>query len=85
MYSSAGLTEAVTPRPQEPWFSRNFPNLLLAGIPAMDFYFILTLWWNANLVLLKNVEFDGQSSSVSYKSYLMIDGVLSAVIGGARS
>ncbi len=83
-YSSAGLTEAANPRPQEPWLSRNFPKLLFAGILVLGFYFVLTLWWDANLVLLKNAEFDGQTSGASYNAYLMIDRVLSAEIGGGK-
>ena len=50
----------------------------------MGFFFLLTLWWDANLVLLKYAEFNGQTSGFAYNSYLMIERVLGALIGGGK-
>ena len=85
-YASAGLTEAQRELDlyEEPLFGRMFTKLLFAGILLLGFFFLLTLWWDANLVLLKNAEFDGRTSGFAYSSYLMIERVLGAVIFGGK-
>lgn len=85
-YASAGLSEAQfeSDQRQEPWFGRMFTKFLFAGIVTLGFFFLLTLWWDANLVLLKDAEFDGQTSGFSYNAYLMIERVLGALIGGGK-
>ena len=85
-YASAGLTEAqaASDQWQEPWFGRLFTKFLFAGIVALGFFFLLTLWWDANLVLLKDAEFDGRTTGFAYNAYLMIEQVLGALIGGGK-
>ncbi len=85
-YASAGLSEAQfeSDQWQEPWFGRMFTKFLSAGIVTLGFFFLLTLWWDANLVLLKDAEFDGQTSGFSYNAYLMIERVLGALISGGK-
>jgi len=85
-FSSAGLTEAQRDLDSydEPWFGRMFTKFLFAGILILGFFFLLTLWWDVNLVLMKNAEFDGRTSGFAYESYLMIERVLGAVIFGGK-
>ena len=85
-YASAGLTEAqaASDQWQEPWFGRLFTKFLFAGIVTLGFFFLLTLWWDANLVLLKDAEFDGRTTGFAYNAYLMIEQVLGALIGGGK-
>lgn len=85
-YASAGLTEAQdeSDQWQEPWFGRMFTKFLFAGIVTLGFFFLLTLWWDANLVLLKDAQFDGQTTGFAYNAYLMIEQVLGALIGGGK-
>ena len=72
-YSSAGLSAGVSRRWEEPWFGRVFTRFLFSGILVVGFFFLLTLWWDANLVLLKNAEFDGLTAAGAYNTYLMTD------------
>ena len=83
-YSAAGLAEADPAGWQEPWFGRVFTRFLFSGILVVGFFFLLTLWWDANLVLLKNAEFDGRTTGAAYNTYLMTEQVLGAVIGGGK-
>ena len=83
-YSAAGLVGADPAGWQEPWFGRVFTRFLFSGILVVGFFFLLTLWWDANLVLLKNAEFDGRTTGPAYNTYLMTERVLSAVIGGGK-
>ena len=83
-FRSAGVPGADESRFSEPWFGRIFPKLLLAGILVMGFFFLLTLWWDANLVLLKRAEFDGNTTGASYEVYLIIERVLDAIIGAGK-
>ena len=83
-YSAAGLVEADPTGWQEPWFGRVFTRFLFSGILVVGFFFLLTLWWDFNLVLLKNAEFDGRTTGAAYNSYLTIERVLAAVIGGGK-
>lgn len=83
-YSAAGLAEADASGWQEPWFGRVFTRFLFSGILVVGFFFLLTLWWDLNLVLLQNAEFDGRTTGAAYNTYLMIERVLSAVIGGGK-
>ena len=71
-------------RTTEPWFGRVFTRFLFAGILVMGFFFLLMLWWDGNLVLLKDAEFDGRTSGFAYSSYLMIERVLGALIGAGK-
>ena len=85
-YASAGLAEAQRELDlsEEPWFGRMFTKFLFAGILLLGFFFLLTLWWDVNLVLLKDAEFDGHTSGFAYNSYLMIERVLGAIIFGGK-
>ena len=69
---------------REPWFGRVFTRFLVSGILVIGFFFLLTLWWDFNLVLLMNAEFDGRTTGAAYNTYLMIERVLAAVIGGGK-
>ena len=83
-YAPAGLPEADALRTTEPWFGQVFTRFLFAGILLMGFFFLLMLWWDGNLVLLKDAEFDGRTSGFAYNSYLMIERVLGALIGAGK-
>ena len=83
-YASAGLPEADALRTTEPWFGRVFTRFLFAGILVMGTFFLLMLWWDGNLVLLEDAEFDGRTSGFAYNSYLMIERVLGALIGAGK-
>ncbi len=85
-YASAGLSEAQSELDQfeEPWFGRWFTRFLLIGILLLGFFFLLTLWWDVNLVFLKNAEFDGRTTGFAYEFYLMVERVLGAVIFGGK-
>ena len=83
-YASAGVDVDEASRWHEPWFGRHFTKLLFAGILVMGGFFLLTLWWDANLVLLKQAEFDGQTSGAAYETYLMIDRILDPLIGAGK-
>ena len=76
-YASAGVTEAGSTQYRESWFGRLFTRLLFAGILVM-------LWWDANLVLLKQAEFDGRTSGGAYNTYLMIERTLDPIIGSGK-
>ena len=80
-YNSVGVE---VPRRSEPWFGRLFTRFLFAGILVVGFYFLLTLWWDVNLVLLKNAEFYGRTTGATYQTYLMIDRILSPLIGAGK-
>ena len=60
-----------------------FTKFLFAGIVILGF-FLLTLWWDVNIVFLKNAEFDGRTTRFAYEAYLMIERVLWAVIFGCK-
>ena len=79
-YSSAGVPGAPGQQPAEPWFGRWFPKLLFSGIVLMIFFFLLTLWWDANVLRLVDFQLDGRTSGALYYNYLMTDGVLGAII-----
>ena len=50
----------------------------------MGFFFLLTLWWDANLVYLKDAEFDGRTSGAAYQTYLVVDKILGPLIGAGK-
>jgi len=79
-YSSAGVPGAPEDQPTEPWFGRWFPTLLFSGIALMIFFFLLTLWWDANVIRLVEFQVDGRTSGALYYNYLMTDRVLGAII-----
>ena len=83
-YSAAGATEAGAGRLEEPWFGRLFTRYLFAGILVVGAFFLLTLWWDANLVFLKDAQFDGRTSGASYETYLMVDRILGPLIGAGK-
>ena len=85
-YASAGLDEAQRELDlfEEPWFGRWFTRFLFSGILVLGFFFLLTLWWDVNLVFLTDAEFDGRTSGFAYESYLLIERVLGAVIFGGK-
>ena len=83
-YASAGVAGAEADGPTEPWFGRLFTRFLFAGILVMGFFFLTMLWWDINLVFLKDAEFDGRTSGAAYNTYLMVDRVLGPIIGSGR-
>ena len=83
-YASAGVAGAEADGPTEPWFGRLFTRFLFAGILVMGFFFLIMLWWDINLVFLKDAEFDGRTSGAAYNTYLMVDRVLGPIIGSGR-
>ena len=83
-YSSAGVAEADATRFEEPWFGRWFPRLLLSGVLVVLFFFLVTLWWDANTVFLNRAQFAGHTSGGAYESYVMIDRVLGPIINAGK-
>ena len=83
-YGTAGVAGIDAGRLKEPWFGRHFTKFLFAGILVMGFFFLLTIWWDTNLVLLKNAEFDGRTSGAAYNTYLMTERVLDPLIVGVQ-
>ena len=83
-FASTGLPEAESSRWDEPWFGRYFTRFLVSGILLVGFFFLLTLWWDANLVLLKSAEFSGRTAGAAYNTLLMTERVLGAVISGGK-
>ena len=85
-YASAGLDEAQRELDlfDEPWFGRWFTRFLMIGILLLGFFFLLTLWWDVNLVFLKDAQFDGRTTGFAYEAFLMIERVLGAVIFGGK-
>ena len=81
VYGAAGIE---TSQWSEPWFGRLFTRFLLAGILVVGFFFLITLWWDANLVLLKQAEFDGRTSGAAYNVYLMTERILEPLIGSGK-
>ena len=51
-YRSAGVAGVEASRLGEPWYGRLFTRFLFSGILVVGFFFLLTLWWDANLVFL---------------------------------
>ena len=83
-FDPSGTQGAWAMPAQQPWFGRLFPKFLLAGILVMGTLFMVTLWWDANLVLLKDAQFDGRTTGAAYEAYLMIDRVLDPIIGSGK-
>jgi len=79
-YSSAGVPGAPNEQPAEPWFGRWFTGLMFSGIALMIFFFLLTIWWDANVLRLVEFQVDGRTSGALYYNYLMTDRVLGAII-----
>ena len=83
-YSAAGVVEAESSRFSEPWFGRYFTRFLFAGMGVVLFFFVIALWWDANLVFLKRAEFAGQTSGAAYQTYVYIERILGALIGSGK-
>ena len=83
-YSAAGVAEADASRFTEPWFGRYFTRFLVVGMSVVLFFFVVALWWDANLVFLKRAEFAGQTTGAAYETYLMIERILDPVIGAGK-
>ena len=83
-YTSTGVAGAEASQYTEPWFGRLFTRFLFAGILVMGLFFLLMLWWDINLVFLKDAEFDGRVSGAAYNTYLMTDRVLGPIISAGR-
>ena len=83
-YSSAGVAGTPGEQPTEPWFGRWFPRLMFSGIAVMIFFFLLTLWWDANVLRLVDFQVDGRTSGALYYNSLMTDGVLGAIISSGQ-
>ena len=83
-YSAAGVAEADDSRFTEPWYGRYFTQFLFAGIGVVLFFFVVALWWDANLVFLKRAEFAGQTTGAAYETYLMTERILDPVIGAGK-
>ena len=50
----------------------------------MGFFLLLMLWWDANLVLLKDAEFDGRTTGAAYDTYLVTNRVPDPIISAGR-
>ena len=83
-YGAAGAVEAEASGFAEPWFGRYFTRFLLGGMLVVLLFFVITLWWDANLVLLKRAEFAGQTGGVAYQTYLMTERILDPLIGAGK-
>jgi len=83
-YASAQVPGVEDSRRSEPWYGRLFTRFLFAGILVMGFFFLLMLWWDANLVFLKDAEFDGRTTGAAYNTLLMTDRVLAPIISAGR-
>ncbi|MCH8185330.1 MAG: hypothetical protein IH862_04435 [Chloroflexi bacterium] len=83
-YSAAGVAGAEASRFEEPWIGRHFTRFLFGGMLIVLSMFVLTLWWDANLVFLKQAEFDGNTSGAAYETYLMIERILGPLIGAGK-
>ena len=83
-YSAAGVVEAETSAFTEPWFGRYFTRFLVGGMGVVLFFFVVALWWDANLVFLKRAEFAGQTTGAAYETYLMTERILDPVIGAGK-
>ena len=83
-FAAAGDAEAGAIRSEEPWFGRLFTRFLFAGILVMGFFFLLSLWWGANLVFLKDAQFDGRTTGAAYETYLMVERILDPLIGAGK-
>ena len=83
-YSAAGVAEAEAARFTEPWFGRYFTRFLFGGMLVVLFFFVVALWWDANLVFLKRAEFAGQTSGGAYEAYLMIERILDPLNGAGK-
>ena len=83
-YSAAGVPGTPGEQLTEPWFGRWFTWLMFSGIALMIFFFLLTLWWDANVLQLVSYQVDGRTSGALYYNYLMTDGVLGAIIDSGK-
>ena len=83
-YTSAGVAQAEASRFTEPWFGRYFTRFLFGGMLVVLFFFVVALWWDANLVFLKRAEFAGQTEGVAYETYLMAERILDPIIGAGK-
>jgi len=83
-YATAGVAEASEAEIEEPWFGRWFPRLLFSGIVVLLLTFLVTLWWDANLVFLKRAEFAGQTSGMAWETYSIVDGALDPILRGGK-
>lgn len=83
-YTSAGVAQAEASRFTEPWFGRFFTRFLFGGLLVVLFFFVVTLWWDANLVFLKRAEFAGQTGGAAYETYLITERVLGPIIGAGK-
>ena len=83
-YSAAGVAEADAARFTEPWFGRYFTWFLFGGLLVVLFFFVIALWWDANLVLLKRAEFAGHTSGAAYETYVMTERILDPLIGAGK-
>ena len=61
-----------------------FTKFPFAGVVILGILFLLMLWWDVNIVFLKNAEFYGRTTGFAYEAYLMIERVLGAVIFGGK-
>ena len=83
-YSAAGVAEAEAARFREPWFGRYFTRFLFAGMLVVLFFFVITLWWDANLVFLQRAVFAGQTAGAAYETYVLTERILGPIIGAGK-
>ncbi len=83
-YGGAGLAEAEALRFEEPWFGRWFPRLLVTGMSVVLFFFLVTLWADANLVFLMRADFAGQTSGAAWETYTIVNRALGPIITGGK-
>ena len=83
-YASAGVPEASEVEVEEPWFGRWFTRLLFSGIVVLLLTFLVTLWWDANLVFLKRAEFAGHTSGAAWETYSIVEVALDPLLRGGK-
>ena len=83
-YSEAGVAGAEDSRFEEPWFGRYFTRFLFGGMSVVLFFFVMSWCRGANLVFLKEKEFDGETSGAAYETFLTVDRILDPLIEAGK-
>ena len=82
-YGSAGVIEADKYAFQQPWFSRYFRGFLVTGMAIVLFFFVIGIWWEINVILLKQAEFAGETGT-AFHAYTVIERVLDPLIASGK-
>ncbi len=83
-YGPLGVGDVAAARVREPWYGRWFTRFLVLGVATVLLALAMTLWWDANTVLLKKSEFDGHTTGAAYHTWVIIDQTLDPVITGVK-